>query len=117
MIRKPAKGDAEVIVNMLAPAWKVIPFNVTLDERETLVTLEASKVATSDRPFGTVAGVQFAAVFQSPLVGLKFQVALSATKGTGLSNRPISPANLRADSSRANDFIRKKVRRQFCLTS
>jgi len=29
-------------------------------------------------PFGTVAGVQFAAVFQSPLVGLRFQVALPA---------------------------------------
>ena len=29
-------------------------------------------------PFGTVAGVQLAAVFQSPLVGLKFHVALPA---------------------------------------
>ena len=28
---------------------------------------------------GTVAGVQFAAVFQSPLVGLRFQVALPAS--------------------------------------
>ena len=78
LIRKVAKPDREVIVNALAPAWKSIPFSVTLDERETLVTLEASKVATSDRPFGTVAGVQFAGVFQSPLDGLRFHVALSA---------------------------------------
>jgi hypothetical protein len=100
---------------MLAPASKVIPFRVTLEESETLVVLEASKVAISERPSGTVAGVQLAAVFQSPLVGLRFQVALPAIRETGLSNKPISPANLRADSSRANDFIRKKVRRQSSL--
>jgi hypothetical protein len=50
---------------MLAPAWKVIPFRATLDESETLVVLEASKVA-SERPFETVASIQLAAVFQSP---------------------------------------------------
>jgi hypothetical protein len=32
----------------------------------------------SDGPFGTVFGVQFAAVFQSLLVGSKFHVALPA---------------------------------------
>jgi len=36
---------------------------------ERFVTFDAPKVATSVVEFGTVAGVQFAAVFQSPLVG------------------------------------------------
>src|SRR5205809_8125656 len=44
----------------------------------TFVTFDAPKVATSDVPFGTVLGVQFAAVFQSPLVGFVAQVALPA---------------------------------------
>ena len=38
------------------------------------------KVATSSGPSGTVAGVQFVAVFQSALVGLRFQVALPALR-------------------------------------
>ena len=78
LMRKVAKEDREMIVNALAPAWKSMPFSVTLDERETLVTLEASKVATSDRPLGTVAGVQFMAVFQLLDAGSRFQVALPA---------------------------------------
>jgi hypothetical protein len=35
-----------------------------------------AKVAISAAPLGTVAGVQFAAVFQSPVAGARFQVAL-----------------------------------------
>jgi hypothetical protein len=45
---------------------------------EIAVLLELAKVATSEEPFGIVPGVQFAAVVQSPLVGLRFQVALPA---------------------------------------
>ena len=56
----------------------MIPFTSTLLETDTAVLLELAKVAVSEEPFGTVAGVQFAAVFQSPLVGFAFQVALSA---------------------------------------
>jgi hypothetical protein len=40
--------------------------------------LESAKVAMSAVPFGIVAGVQFAAVFQFPELGLAFQVALPA---------------------------------------
>jgi hypothetical protein len=40
------------------------------------VTFDWPKVATSVSLFGTVFGVQFSAVFQSPLVGFRFQVAL-----------------------------------------
>src|SRR5215470_16968774 len=104
-MRKPAKDDGEVIVNALAPGWKVIPFKVILDDGETLVVLEAANVAISERPSGTVAGVQLAAVFQSPLVGLRFQVALPANRETELKKKARSPANLRADSCRVNDFI------------
>ena len=40
---------------------------------------ETAKVAMSEGLSGTVAGVQFAAVSQSLLVGFRFQVALPAT--------------------------------------
>src|SRR4030095_1567332 len=106
LIRKVAKAEGEVIVNSLAPASKTIPFSVTLDERETLLTLEDSNVATSDRPFGTVAGVQLTAVFQSLLAGLKFQVALPASNGIGF-NTIRSTAKPTGDSFRRSDFIRK----------
>ena len=47
-------------------------------EMEMTPIFETSKVAVSFDPLGTVAGVQLAAVFQSPLAGLRFQVALPA---------------------------------------
>ena len=47
-------------------------------EKLTWVRFDTSKVAMSDRPSGTVGGVQLAAVFQSLLVGFRLQVALSA---------------------------------------
>src|SRR5437660_477282 len=47
-------------------------------EIETLVVFDRSNVAISAGPLGTVSGVQFVAVFQSPLVGLRFHVALPA---------------------------------------
>jgi hypothetical protein len=46
-----------------------------------LLVFEASNVPLSEGPLGTVAGVQLAGVFQSPLVGLRFQVALPAELG------------------------------------
>ena len=58
------------------PALKTICATSTEAESETPVKLDAPKVATSDEPLGTVAGVQFAAVFQSLVNGLDFQVAL-----------------------------------------
>jgi hypothetical protein len=56
----------------------VIPLTSTLLEIETAVLLELAKLAVSDAPFGTVAGLQLDAVFQSLVVGLVFQVALPA---------------------------------------
>jgi hypothetical protein len=55
---------------------KTMPFTSMSSESETSVVLELAKLAVSPGPLGTVAGVQLAAVFQSPLVGLRFQVAL-----------------------------------------
>jgi len=66
------------MVKALAPGSNTIPFTSVLSESETLVLLEIANVAVSDAPFGTVAGVQLAAVFQSGLVGLFFHVALPA---------------------------------------
>ncbi len=40
---------------------------------------------------GTLIGVQFAAVFQSPLVGLSFQAALPAKAVIELNSRSNSP--------------------------
>jgi hypothetical protein len=51
---------------------------VTSSERITVLVFDELKVATSLEPFGTVEGVQFAAVFQSLLEALRFQVALPA---------------------------------------
>jgi hypothetical protein len=66
------------MVNALAPGSNTIPFTSVLDATEIFLVFDASKVAVSDGLFGTVSGVQFAAVFQSLLLGLRSQVALSA---------------------------------------
>src|SRR5438132_3182349 len=65
-----------VIVKALAPELKTMPLTSVLAESEMLVMLEEAKVAVSDAPLGTVAGDQLLAVFQSPVAGLDFQVAL-----------------------------------------
>lgn len=70
-----------MIVKALAAAPNAIWLITMLPERETLVVFERLKVATSEGPFGMVAGVQFAGVFQLPLLGLRFQVALPAEAG------------------------------------
>src|SRR2546430_2869730 len=73
------RGEAvSVIVNALAPASNTMAFTSVLAETEMAVVFETAKVAVSDAPFVTLAGVQFAAVFQSPLTGLRFHVALPA---------------------------------------
>jgi len=68
-------------------------------EMKTLVMFERPNVAVSADPFGTVAGVQFAAVFQSPESGLRSHVALPARVALGDENNPMTmanrPANLR----------------------
>jgi hypothetical protein len=45
-------------------------------EKEIFLPVDVAKVAMSDGPFGTVAGVQLVAVFQSLPAGFTFQVAL-----------------------------------------
>jgi hypothetical protein len=77
-----------VIVNALAPALNTIPFTSVNAEREISILLERANVAVSVGPFGTVAGVQFVAVFQSLLPGLRFQVALPAKRLVTIAARP-----------------------------
>ena len=67
-----------VIVKALAPELKTIPSTSVVAERDTPVVFERANVAVSAGPLGTVMGVQFVAVCQSPLPGLRFQVALAA---------------------------------------
>ena len=67
-----------VIVNALAPGLNTILSTSVKAKIETPLLLETANVATSAGPFGTVAGVQLAAVFQSPVVGLVLQAALPA---------------------------------------
>jgi len=51
------------------------------------VIVDVPKDATSLAPFGTVAGVQLAVVFQSLLVGVRFQVALPAKELTAIKHK------------------------------
>jgi len=56
----------------------VIPFTVVCDEIEIAVVFDRPKVATLFGPFGTLSGVQFAGVFQSPEIGSRSHCALIA---------------------------------------
>ena len=67
-----------VILNALAPALNTRSLTSVLADVETLVLLEVAKVAVSAGPFGGLLGVQLVALFQSPVAGVAFQVALPA---------------------------------------
>jgi hypothetical protein len=62
----------------MAAAVNVTPLTLVFAEIETSVVFERANVAVSADPLGTVAGVQFVAVFQSPEPGLRSQVASPA---------------------------------------
>ena len=68
----------DVMVKALAPGLKTMLSTTVCAENEMSVVFETAKVAMSMGAFGTVFGIQFAAAFQSPLVGLELQVALPA---------------------------------------
>src|SRR5439155_12468578 len=73
------KGALAVMVyGFVAAAVKVMPLTSVFAEIETLVVFDRANVAMSAGPLGTPIGVQLAAVFQSPEVGLRFHCALSA---------------------------------------
>jgi len=67
-----------MVYAFVAAGLKVIPLTSVFADIETLVVLENANVAVSAELLGTVAGVQFVAVFQSPEVGLRSQVASPA---------------------------------------
>ena len=73
-----ANSDEVLILKGLASGWKMMLSSVMPLVTETFVCVELAKVATSDEPFGTVAGVQLAGIFQFPVAGVCCQVALPA---------------------------------------
>ena len=90
-----AKKGLAVIVKLLAPGSKVIPSTVVFAEIEMAVVFETANVAVSADPLGTVAGVQFVAVFQSPEPWLRCHIALPAWADPARKNirpQPISRA-------------------------
>ena len=88
---KPNVGLA-VIVNALAPALNTMPLTSVLSETETPVVLEDANVAVSAGLVGTVRGVQLFAVFQSPVAGLAFHVALPAKLLLAVESRSVRMA-------------------------
>jgi hypothetical protein len=90
------------MVNALAPGLNTISLTSVAAESERLVRLELLKVPISAGPLGIVAGVQLATVFQSPLVGLRFQVALPASASVTLRRTRVG---------RRNTFIAKSNRK------
>jgi hypothetical protein len=82
----PNPGVALLIVKALASGSKVMPLTSMFVEKETLVVVDTSKIAVSEPLFGTVAGVQLMAVFQSPEPGLRSQVALPALTAGATAN-------------------------------
>src|SRR5439155_25396253 len=72
------KPGMTVIENALAPELNTMLLTSVPVETEMSVVFETSKVATTADSFGIVGGIQFVAVFQSPLSGVALQVALPA---------------------------------------
>jgi len=71
-------NELSVIVNALAPELNTMLFSCIWLERDTPVMLDVTNVAISVGELGMVAGIQLAAVFQSPVAGAAFHVALPA---------------------------------------
>ena len=92
MIRMPANSDAVLMVKGLASGWKTMLLTVMLLVTETWVCVEVAKEATSDGPFGTVAGFQFAGVFQFPVAEFCCHVALPATARLALEQKRAAAA-------------------------
>src|SRR5437868_12825311 len=74
---KESAGVA-LMVKALAPALNTIALSSTSLDKVMEGLFEVAQVATSLGPLGTALGTQLVAVFQSPEVGLRFQVALPA---------------------------------------
>src|SRR6476659_1652316 len=92
-----ANSDEVLIVKGPASGWKTMLSRVMPLLTETLVLVELAKVATSDEPFGTVAGVQLAGVFQLLVAWFCCQVALPARAPPALQQKR---ATIARDSSR-----------------
>ena len=67
-----------VIVNALAPGLNTMPLTSVVAEMTGRLILEVANVAVSADPLGGPPAVQLAALFQSVLAGVAYQVALPA---------------------------------------
>ena len=81
-----------VIPNALAPALNLMPLTSVLAERETPVILENANVAVSADPLGGPPADQLPAVFQSPVAGLAFHLALPAKLLLAVESRSVRMA-------------------------
>ena len=79
-------GAAVVMLKALAPLLNVIPLTSVSAVIEMPVLFEVASVATSEGPFGGPPADQFVAVFQLPVAGLAFQVALPAKAVLTINN-------------------------------
>jgi len=79
--------------------------------------LENANVAVSAAPLGTVAGVQFAAVFHVPEPGFAFQVALPAKAAVAAKNMstPIPWSALPLDSLGTASGAETRIRAMFFI--
>jgi len=74
----PIVGSTVIVKAFVAKELNVMAATSVLAETDTAVVLERLNVAVSPDPLGTVGGVQFVAVFQSPEPGLRSHAALPA---------------------------------------
>jgi hypothetical protein len=81
-----------VIVNALAPGLNTMPLTSVVAEMTGRFILEVANVAVSAGPLGGPLATQLAALFQSVLAAVAFQVALPAKLLLAVASRSVSMA-------------------------
>jgi len=89
-----------VIVNALAPGLNTMPLTSVVCEMMGRLMLEVANVAVSAGPLGGPLATQLAAVFQSVLAGVTFQVALPA-KLLAVASRSVRMAAAKGRNARS----------------
>src|SRR4029450_12453075 len=92
-----------VIVNALAPGLNTMPLTSVVCEMTGRLILEIANVAVSAGPLGGPLATQLAAVFQSVLAGLAFQVALPAKPLVAVESRSVRMTAAAGRKARARE--------------
>jgi hypothetical protein len=99
-----------VIVNALAPGLNTMPLTSVVCEMTGRLILEVANVAVSAGPLGGPLATQLAALFQSVLAGVAFQVALPAKLLLAVARTSVRLAAAEGRKAHArgrrNDWIR-----------